>query len=221
MGLLVVDQVRVAAIDQGSILKAMLTLTAANIMSQANNGQMLVFQPTVIGQQAAEPPRLPEGSMVMFTSHIMQGEVMTFNTLKVTASTQLTPLARAIIARMLGQSHTVLECFGPAALVQAIQAVAEARKGLLIRGQDVACIISSTSKAAVSSDTSAGDAAESGITTSSSSSSKSQPGGDGATQSRRPPVCHRLVLLECEPRNPRALLVSRHNLFPSHLADSL
>jgi hypothetical protein len=71
------DQVRVAAIDEGSIIKAMITLTAANTMIQANNGQMLVFQPTVIAQQAAEPPRLPEGSMVMYTSHIMQGEIST------------------------------------------------------------------------------------------------------------------------------------------------
>jgi hypothetical protein len=65
--------VRVAAIDANSTLKALITLTAANNMIAANAGQMLVFQPQLITAAAAEPPKVPEGSLVMYTSHIMQG----------------------------------------------------------------------------------------------------------------------------------------------------
>jgi len=50
------------------------------------------------------------------------GEVLTFNTLRVTASTQVPALlAKAIIARMQSEAHTVLECYGGAALVVAVQ----------------------------------------------------------------------------------------------------
>lgn len=69
------DMVRVAAIDPESLPKAMITLTAANRMSQSNSSQMLVFQPVFIDKAAAaEPPRVPKGSMVMYTTQIMQGE---------------------------------------------------------------------------------------------------------------------------------------------------
>jgi uncharacterized membrane protein len=54
---------------------------------------------------------------------------MTFNTLKVMASTQMRPLAKAIIARMLGKSHTVLECYGQAALVLAVQVLLAGMQG--------------------------------------------------------------------------------------------
>jgi hypothetical protein len=67
--------VRVAAIDAESLPKAVIVLTAANNMAQANSGHMLVFQPTAINNAAAaEPPRLPVGSMVMYTTQIMAGE---------------------------------------------------------------------------------------------------------------------------------------------------
>ncbi|KAF8061914.1 hypothetical protein HT031_004174 [Scenedesmus sp. PABB004] len=183
------DAVRVAAIDGESLLKAMITLTAANNMAAANAGQMLVFQPTRIGPGAAEPPRVPAGSMVMFTGAIMQGEVLTDNELRVSGSTDPLALSRAVIARLSTHSHTVLECYGTAALVAAVKAVAQARKGLLVRGQDAACIITSTPKAA--------DAEGSGA--------PAPPAGGDA--GRRPPTCHRLVVLECEPRRPKALLV--------------
>lgn len=65
---------RVAAIDPESLHKAMIVLTAANKMAQINSGHMLVFQPTLISKSAAEPPRIPDGSMVMYTSQIMAGE---------------------------------------------------------------------------------------------------------------------------------------------------
>jgi hypothetical protein len=66
--------VRVAAIDAESLPKAVIVLTAANNMAQANSGHMLVFQPTAISTAAAaEPPRVPLGSMVMYTTQIMAG----------------------------------------------------------------------------------------------------------------------------------------------------
>lgn len=74
--MLLQDMVRVAAIDPDSLTKALITLTAANNMAQANSGHMLVFQPTAITAAAAEPPRIPKGSMVMYTSQIMQGGLM-------------------------------------------------------------------------------------------------------------------------------------------------
>jgi hypothetical protein len=69
------DMVRVAAIDAESLPKALLVLTAANNMAKQNSNQMLVFQPTVISSAAAaEPPRVPVGSIVMYTTQIMAGE---------------------------------------------------------------------------------------------------------------------------------------------------
>lgn len=64
-----------AAIDSGSISKALLALTAANNMLAANTGQMLVFQPTVINT-ADEAPRIPQGSLVFYTGAIMQGDIL-------------------------------------------------------------------------------------------------------------------------------------------------
>jgi hypothetical protein len=86
-------------------------------------------------------------------------------------------------------------------LLAPLQAIAQARKGLLVRAQDCACIVTSTRKA-VNIDTAAAedDAAAADASNSSSSSSK------------YPATCHRLVLVECEPRNPRALLVSLKRL---------
>lgn len=73
--MLVVEQdlIRVAAIDNDSISKAVLTLTAANNMLAANNGQMVVFQPTVVNT-AAEAPRIPVGSVVFYTAQVMAGD---------------------------------------------------------------------------------------------------------------------------------------------------
>jgi hypothetical protein len=65
--------VRVAAIDANSVAKALITLTAANNMALVNAGRMLVFQPTVVRGAAAEPPRVPEGSLVMYTTQVMAG----------------------------------------------------------------------------------------------------------------------------------------------------
>eukprot|EP00878_Enallax_costatus_P018356 GHUV01019319.1.p1 GENE.GHUV01019319.1~~GHUV01019319.1.p1 ORF type:complete len:325 (+),score=111.92 GHUV01019319.1:411-1385(+) len=199
------DMVRVAAIDAESLPKAMITLTAANRMAQANSGHMLVFQPVLIEKSsAAEPPRVPQGSMVMYTTQIMQGEVMTFNTLRVTAETNHRALAKAIIARIATNSHTVLECYGMAALTVAVQAVAQARKGLLIKRQDIACVITSSSKSATSS--SSGTTAD--ATADSSSSTGAAAAQGSGDSSSRAVTCHRLVLLECEPRRPRSLLVT-------------
>eukprot|EP00882_Tetradesmus_deserticola_P032115 GHRQ01036345.1.p1 GENE.GHRQ01036345.1~~GHRQ01036345.1.p1 ORF type:complete len:213 (+),score=93.70 GHRQ01036345.1:271-909(+) len=190
--------VRVAAIDIESLPKALIVLTAANNMAQANSGHMLVFQPTAISSAAAaEPPRVPVGSMVMYTTQIMAGEVMTFNTLRVTSSTDPKALSKAIIARLATHSHTVMECCGSQALAGAVQAVAQARKGLLVRGQDCACIITSTRKA-VSTDAAAAEEGAAAAAADASGSSSS---------SKYPATCHRLVLVECEPRNPRALLM--------------
>jgi hypothetical protein len=75
--------VRVAAIDPESLPKALIVLSAANNMAQANSGHMLVFQPTAISSAAAaEPPRVLVGSMVMYTTQIMAGEglLLTFVT---------------------------------------------------------------------------------------------------------------------------------------------
>lgn len=66
------DLVRVAAIDTGSIPKAVLALTAANNMLAANSGQMVVFHPQLVTSQA-EAPKVPQGAMVMYTSQLMQG----------------------------------------------------------------------------------------------------------------------------------------------------
>lgn len=185
---------RVAAIDLESLPKALIVLTAANNMAQANSGHMLVFQPTAISNEAAaEPPKVPLGSMVMYTTQIMAGEgplvtklnaptahcafhfscrllrqtyscmlnhlpvgrardcggmpaapskrthfavviqgrccirftalageVMTFNTLRVTTSTDPKALSKAIIARLAINSHTVMECYGTQALAVAV-----------------------------------------------------------------------------------------------------
>lgn len=61
-----------AAIDTGSIPTAVLALTAANNMVAGNNGQMLVFQPTLT-TTVAEEPKIPKGSYVMYTGAIMAG----------------------------------------------------------------------------------------------------------------------------------------------------
>jgi hypothetical protein len=49
------------------------------------------------------------------------GEVMTFNTLRVTTSTDPKALSKAIIARLALNSHTVMECYGTQALAGAVQ----------------------------------------------------------------------------------------------------
>jgi hypothetical protein len=49
------------------------------------------------------------------------GEVMTFNTLRVTTTTDPKALSKAIIARLALNSHTVLECYGTQALAGAVQ----------------------------------------------------------------------------------------------------
>lgn len=63
-----------AAIDANSILKALVTLTAANNMAAANSGHMLVFQPSIAFGPAADPPKIPDGSLVLDTAQIMRGE---------------------------------------------------------------------------------------------------------------------------------------------------
>lgn len=68
--------VRVAAIDAGSLRKALIVLTAADRMSGANSGHMLTFQPTEVGPAAAEPPKLPEGSMVLYTARVPRGKAI-------------------------------------------------------------------------------------------------------------------------------------------------
>lgn len=77
------------------------------------------------------------------------------------------------------------------------QALAQARKSLLASKQDLACVIASGRKADSSSVAPPDAAAAEGGSNSSSSS-----GG-----SRYPATCHRLIVLECQPRRPRALLV--------------
>lgn len=49
------------------------------------------------------------------------GEIMTFNTLRVTATTADTALSKAVIARIATSSHTVLECYGTTALTVAVR----------------------------------------------------------------------------------------------------
>lgn len=61
------------ALDSGSVSKAVLTLTAANYMTAANSGQMLVFQPSLV-TNSLEEPKVPKGSMVMYTSQVMAGK---------------------------------------------------------------------------------------------------------------------------------------------------
>eukprot|EP00879_Flechtneria_rotunda_P028419 GHRR01030528.1.p1 GENE.GHRR01030528.1~~GHRR01030528.1.p1 ORF type:complete len:219 (+),score=77.15 GHRR01030528.1:665-1321(+) len=78
------DVIRVAAIDEQSVFKAMLTLTAANNMAAANTGHMLVFQPTAVTTAAAEPPAVPAGSMVMYTAQLLQGQCVAMHTSTVT-----------------------------------------------------------------------------------------------------------------------------------------
>lgn len=51
----------------------MLALTAANNMLAANSGQMIVFHPQLINDDS-EAPKIPRGSVVMYTSQLMQGE---------------------------------------------------------------------------------------------------------------------------------------------------
>jgi hypothetical protein len=46
---------------------------------------------------------------------------MTFNTLRVTTTTDPKALSKAIIARLALNSHTVLECYGTQALAGAVQ----------------------------------------------------------------------------------------------------
>lgn len=60
------------ALDSGSVSKAVLTLTAANYMTAANSGQMLVFQPSLV-TNTDEEPSVPKGSMIMYTGKIMAG----------------------------------------------------------------------------------------------------------------------------------------------------
>ncbi|WIA38541.1 hypothetical protein OEZ86_001859 [Tetradesmus obliquus] len=204
------DMVRVAAIDLESLPKALIVLTAANNMAQANSGHMLVFQPTAISNEAAaEPPKVPLGSMVMYTTQIMAGEVMTFNTLRVTTSTDPKALSKAIIARLAINSHTVMECYGTQALAVAVQAVAQARKGLLVRLQDCACIITSSRKA-IGTDTAAAaaeDAPAAAPAAAAAAATANASSSSSSSSSKYPATCHRLVLVECEPRNPRALLM--------------
>jgi hypothetical protein len=52
---------------------------------------------------------------------VLAGEVMTFNTLRVTTSTDPKALSKAIIARLATNSHTVMECYGTQALAGAVQ----------------------------------------------------------------------------------------------------
>lgn len=66
------DLIRVCALDSGSVSKAVLTLTAANYMTAANSGQMLVFQPSLV-TNTDEEPSVPKGSMIMYTGKIMAG----------------------------------------------------------------------------------------------------------------------------------------------------
>jgi hypothetical protein len=66
------DLIRVAAIDTGSIAKAAVALSVADIMLGANSNQMLVFQPMLVTNDE-DAPKVPKGSMVMYTSRLWKG----------------------------------------------------------------------------------------------------------------------------------------------------
>ncbi|GBF89272.1 hypothetical protein Rsub_02149 [Raphidocelis subcapitata] len=136
--------VRVVAVDDGSLSKTAMVLTLANTMAKQDLGQMLSFQPTRITRRSATPPSVPEGATVFYTARVAAGDILTDNTLLATKDSDPEALGRAIIARVATAGHTVLECLGQAATAKALQAVIVARKGLLVRVQDVACVIAST-----------------------------------------------------------------------------
>ena len=102
------------------------------------------FQPTVITRAGAEPPTVPKGATAFYAASIAAGDVLTDNTLLVTKDTDPEALGKAIIARVSTAGHTVLECLGSAAAARALQGVVAARRGLLVRYQDVACVVAST-----------------------------------------------------------------------------
>jgi hypothetical protein len=71
------------------------------------------------------------------------------------------------------------------------QAAAEARRSLLQNGLDLAVVITSRPKPVYAD----------------GAGSSADPAAAGGVPPPRGPLCHRLVLLECAPRKPRALLV--------------
>ncbi|KIZ00849.1 hypothetical protein MNEG_7113 [Monoraphidium neglectum] len=218
--------VRVVAVDAASVTKAALVLTMANTMAKQDIGQMLSFQPTLISGRSAEPPTIPEGATVFYAARIAAGDILTDNSLLVTAETKPDALARAIIARVSTAGHTVLECLGRAATAQALQAVISARRGLLVRTQDVACVIASTyvnqqprqatqQQQPRQREGEEGEqqqpqqqAAEGrrGKRRGAAGAAATGPGGGEAAAARRV-LANRIVVLECAPRDPSLLRV--------------
>lgn len=94
-----------------------------------------------------------------------------------------------------------------------LQALALARRYLKSSNQDIACLIASGRKAPDSGDGAAADAEAASADPAAAAATAAAGGGDavGVTggSSQYPATCHRLVVLECKPRQPRKLLVSQ------------
>jgi hypothetical protein len=94
-----------------------------------------------------------------------------------------------------------------------MQAVALARRYLKTNKQDIACLVASGRKVMPPEDdtTAAAAAAVADSTAAAAAPAAAMAAGAaGAVQgaSKYPALCHRLVVLECEPGRPRSLLVS-------------
>lgn len=217
--------VRVVAVDDSAVSKAAAVLTMANTMTKQNMGQMLAFQPNSVTKRAAEPPAIPEGATAFYATRIPAGDILTDNTLLATKDTDPEALGRAIIARVSTAGHTVLECLGQAATARALQAVIIARRGLLVRLQDVACVIASTyitqSEAAPQPEAAApprpeaeaqrgGQQAAGGVRQQRQRKAEGGSGGGGGGGGEGGPrrvLANRIVVLECAPRDPSMLRV--------------
>mgnify|MGYP001807139197 CR=1 FL=1 len=86
------------------------------------------------------------------------------------------------------------------------QAVALARRYLKTNKQDIACLVASGRKVMPPED----DTTAAAAAVADSTAAAAAPAAAGAVQgaSKYPALCHRLVVLECEPGRPRSLLVS-------------
>jgi hypothetical protein len=92
-----------------------------------------------------------------------------------------------------------------------MQAVALARRYLKTNKQDIACLVASGRKVMPpEDDTTAAAAGDAGSLAATTAPAASAAAGAGAVwgASKYPALCHRLIVLECEPGRPRSLLVS-------------
>jgi hypothetical protein len=159
----------------------------------------------------------PPGRPLPRTPRPAAGDILTDNTLLATKDTDPAALSRAIVARVSTAGHTVLECLGQAATAKALLAVVAARKSLLVRLQDVACVVATTyvtqqqrqEEGKGGGGGSAADAAAAGEHSAAGADGERAPGGGGGGPGSAPRrvMANRLVVLECEPRDPSLLRV--------------